>query len=214
MSLYDRVGKADGPGPGPREVSSWTRLAAPVRLPGPTSDHPFQSPGLDLCRLVDDPRRIADRDPSLLHCQRTAGAAGLSSDSTLAAWATVLLLTRNSAAASPWVKELRKFAPFSFRGRPGADHAESLWGSPQWPPSSVPAREWKQPSPARGAALRMFLVGCPRPARSAPPVKPSAQPFSRLRVPRTEHALSNLEPIWPQRLPASPPPMPDPRRCL
>ena len=45
---------------------------------------------------------------------RTAGAAGLSSDSTLAAWATVLLLTRSSAADSPWVKELCKFAPFPF----------------------------------------------------------------------------------------------------
>ena len=34
-----------------------------TRAPGPS----FQSPGLDLCRLVHDPRRIADRDPSLLH---------------------------------------------------------------------------------------------------------------------------------------------------
>ena len=45
----------------------------------------------------------------------------------------------------------------------------------------------------------MFFVGGSRPVRSAPPVKPSAQPFFfRPRVPRTEHALSNLEPIWPQ----------------
>ena len=63
--------------------------------------------------------------------RRTTGAAGPSSASTLAAWATVLLLTRSSAATSPWVKELCKFAPFSFRGRRGADDAESLWGSAQ-----------------------------------------------------------------------------------
>ena len=62
---------------------------------------------------------------------RTAGAAGLSSDSTLAAWATVLPLTCSSAAASPQVKELCKFAPFPFGGRPGADDAESLWDSAQ-----------------------------------------------------------------------------------
>ncbi len=44
--------------------------------------------------------------------------------------------------------------------------------------SSSSARQWKRPSPARGAALRMFFVGGPTPARTAPPVRPSAQPFS------------------------------------
>ena len=60
---------------------------------------------------------------------RPAGTAGLSSDSALAAWVTVLPLTRSSAAASPQVKELCKFTLFPFGGRPGADDAESLWDS-------------------------------------------------------------------------------------
>ena len=67
-SPFGRVGRPDGPGPGPREVV----IDPPCRageVPGPTPDPPFQSPGLDLCRLVHDPRRIADRDPSLLHRQ-------------------------------------------------------------------------------------------------------------------------------------------------
>ena len=43
--------------------------------------------------------------------------------------------------------------------------------------SSLP-RQWKRPSPAPGAALRKFFVRGAGPARSAPPVRPSAQPFS------------------------------------
>ena len=39
-------------------------------------------------------------------------------------------------------------------------------------------RQWKRPSLARGAALRRFFLGGSRPARTAPPVRPSAQPFS------------------------------------
>ena len=53
-------------------------------------------------------------------------------------------------------------------------------------------REWKRPSPARGAALRMFFAGGSGPARSAPPVRPRPSRFPRPRVPRTERALSNL----------------------
>ena len=52
--------------------------------------------------------------------------------------------------------------------------------------SSSRTRQWKRPSPARGAALQIFFVGGSGPARSAPPVRPSAQRFPRLRVPRTE----------------------------
>ena len=65
-SPFGNASQSDGPGPGPREVV----LDPPCRageVPGPTPGHPFQSPELDLCRLVHDPRRIADRDPSLLH---------------------------------------------------------------------------------------------------------------------------------------------------
>ena len=84
-SPFGNASQSDGPGPGPREIV----IDPPCRageVPGPTPGHPFQSPGLDLCRLVHDPRRIADRDPSLLHRQRRpTGTAGLSSDSTLAA---------------------------------------------------------------------------------------------------------------------------------
>ena len=40
------------------------------------------------------------------------------------------------------------------------------------------ARQWKRPSPAPGAGLRMFFVGGSDPAHSAPPGNPSAQPFS------------------------------------
>ena len=43
--------------------------------------------------------------------------------------------------------------------------------------SSLPW-QWKRPSPAPGAALRKFFVGSAGPAHSAPPVRPSAQPFS------------------------------------
>ena len=49
--------------------------------------------------------------------------------------------------------------------------------------SSSRTRQWKRPSPARGAALQIFFVGGSGPARSAPPVRPSAQRFPRLRVP-------------------------------
>ena len=126
---------------------------------------------------------------------RPAGTAGLSSDSTLAAWTTVLPLTRSSAAASPQVKEWCKFAPFSCRGRPGADHAESLWGSPQWPPSSVPARDMEAAKP--GSRSRSTDVSWVVQGRRAAHRPSSRRPsrFFRLRVPRTEHALSNLEPI-------------------
>ena len=67
-----------------------------------------------------------------------------------------------------------------------------------------------------GSRSRSTKVFCGWQGRYAPRRPSSRRPsrFFRPRVPRTEHALSNLEPIWPQRLPASPPPMPDPRRCL
>ena len=69
-----------GHGPGPVGLQGRRRVLLPGGLVidppgragevlGPTPDHPFQGPELDLCRLVDDPRRIADRDPSLLHRQ-------------------------------------------------------------------------------------------------------------------------------------------------
>ena len=112
-----------------REVSSLTRLAAPARFLDPppitrSRARSWTSAGssmtLDASLTVTRPCSTASR---------TAGAAGLSSDSTLAAWATVLLLTRSSSAASPWVKERCKFAQFSLRGRPGADDAESLWAT-------------------------------------------------------------------------------------
>ena len=70
-SPFGNASQSDGPGPGPREVV----IDPPCRageVPGPTPDHPFQSPELDLCRLVHDPRRIADRGPSLLH-RRSGG---------------------------------------------------------------------------------------------------------------------------------------------
>ena len=156
-----------------REVSSLTRLAAPARFldPPPVT----RSRALSWTSAGSSMTLYASLT---VVTSRTAGAAGLSSDSTLAAWATVLLLTRSSAAASPRVKELCKFAPFPFPGRPGADDAESFWGSAQWPPASVPrAGQWKRPSPAPRAALRMFFPGGSGPARSARPVNPSAQPF-------------------------------------
>ena len=71
-------------------------------------------------------------------------------------------------------------------------------------------RQWRRPSPAPGAALRKFLCGVAGPARSAPAVRPSAQPFS---PPPRSTARSAHQPMWPNRLPAGPPPMPDPRRC-
>ena len=141
---------------------------------------------------------------------RPAGAAGLSSDSTLAAWATVLPLTRSSAAASLQVKELCKFAPFPFGGRPGADHAESLlgFGSMAALFSSRAPMEAAKPG-SRSRSTKGFC-GWSGPARSAPAVKPSAQPFS---PPPRSTARSAHQPRWPNRLPASPPPIPDPRRC-
>ena len=57
----------------------------------------------------------------------------------------------------------------------------------------------------------IFFVGGSGPARSAPAVKPSAQPFS---PPPRSTARSAHQPMWPNRRPASPPPIPDPRRCL
>ena len=43
---------------------------------------------------------------------------------------------------------------------------------------SFRTRQWKRPIPAPRAVLRMFFVGGSGPARTAPPVKPPAQPFS------------------------------------
>ena len=45
-------------------------------------------------------------------------------------------------------------------------------------PHSSRTRQWRWPSPAPGAALRMVFVGGSGATRSAPAVKPSAQPFS------------------------------------
>ena len=58
--------------------------------------------------------------------------------------------------------------------------------------SSSRTRQWRWPSPAPGAALRMVFVGGSGPARSAPPVRPSAQPFPRPRVPLPERTFSNI----------------------
>ena len=40
------------------------------------------------------------------------------------------------------------------------------------------ARQWKRPSPARGAALRKFFCGWQGRRAAPPPVRPSTQPFS------------------------------------
>ena len=71
-------------------------------------------------------------------------------------------------------------------------------------------RQWKRPSPAPGAALRKFFVGgragAQRAGRQA--VGPAVFPAPAF------HGRSAHQPMWPNRLPASPTPMPDPRRCL
>ena len=76
--------------------------------------------------------------------------------------------------------------------------------------TAVPrAGQWKRPSPAPGAALRKFFVGgragAQRAARQA--VGPAVFPAPAVHcAERTSTHVAN-------RLPASPPPMPDPRRC-
>ena len=137
---------------------------------------------------------------------RPAGAAGLSSDSTLAAWATVLLLTRSSAAASPRVKELCKFTLFPFGGRPGADDAESLLGF-----GSMTASFGSLPGNGSGQArlqeplYESFFVGgragAQRAGRQA--VGPAVFPAPAFHC--AERTSTQVAP----RLPASPPPIPD-----
>ena len=57
---------------------------------------------------------------------------------------------------------------------------------------SARTRQWKRPSPARGAALRMFswMVQGRRAARRPPSRRPSR--FPRPRVPRTERTLTQV----------------------
>ena len=164
-------------------------------VPGPTPGHPFRalswtsagsSMTLDASLTVTRPCSTASR---------TAGAAGLSSDSTLAAWATVLLLTRSSAAASPWVKELCKFAPFPF---------EAVRGPTTPRACGIRLNGRLLQFPARGngngqARLQEPLYGCffrGVQGRRAPrgPLTRRPSRFPRPRVPRTEHALTNLAP--------------------
>ena len=97
-SPFGNASQSDGPGPGPREVV----IDPPCRageVPGPTPDHPFQSPGLDLRRLVHDPRRIADRDPSLIH--RQAAPPERRDCLQTAPWRRESLFSRSPAAARP-----------------------------------------------------------------------------------------------------------------
>ena len=68
LSPFGNASQSDGPGPARGEVV----IDPPCRageVPGPPLITRSRAPGLDLCRLVHDPRRIADRDPSLLHRQ-------------------------------------------------------------------------------------------------------------------------------------------------
>ena len=193
-----------------------TRLAVPVRfLDPPLITRSRARPGLDLCRLVHDPRRIADRDPSLLHRQpprRNGGTVFRQHPGRV----------NHCSPAHP-----QQRGRFLLSERTVQICAISLWR----PSGGQPRRElvgfasmaalcqFPRVNGSGQARLEEPLYGCflwVVQGRRAPRRPSTRRPsrFFRLRVPRTEHALSNLEPIWPQRLPASPPPTPDPRRCL
>ena len=75
----------------------------------------------------------------------------------------------------------------------------------QFPPVAMEAAK----PGSRSRSTKVFC-GWSGPARSAPAVKPSAQPFS---PPPRSTARSAHQPRWPNRRPATPPPMPDQRRC-
>ena len=68
--------------------------------------------------------------------------------------------------------------------------------------SSSRTRQWRWPSPAPGAALRMVFVGGSRPARCAPAVRPSGPAVSPAPA---FHGRSAHQPMWPNRRPAGRP---------
>ena len=64
---------------------------------------------------------------------------------------------------------------------------QSIERSAQWPPApQFPHTAMEAAKPGSRSRSTDFFSGGSGAARSAPPVRPSAQPFFRLRVPRTE----------------------------
>ena len=175
-----------GVGPAPPITSPTSAIhppgGSPLRrageVPGPTPGHPFQSPGLDLCRLVHDPRRIADRDPSLLHRpppRRSGGTVFRQHPGGVNHCSPAHPQQRGRFPPSKRIVQICAISLWRTSG--GRPRRELVGFASMAAPFSSRAGQWKRPSPALGAALRKFFVGSAGPARSAPPVRPSAQPF-------------------------------------
>ena len=156
-----------GVGPAPPITSDTTAIhprGQPLRrageVPGPAPGHPFQSPELDPCRLVDDPRRIADRDPSLLHRQphrRSGGTVFRQHPGGVGHCSPAHLQQRGRFPSS---KRIVQICAISLWRTSGGRRRRELVGFGSMTASfSSRARQWKRPSPARGAALRKFFVG-------------------------------------------------------
>ena len=175
-SPFGNASQSDGLGPGPREVV----IDPPCRageVPGPTPDHPFQSPGLDLCRLVHDPRRIADRDPSLLHRQpprRNGGTVFRQHPGRVNHCSPAHPQQRGRFLLSERTVQICTILPLEAVRGPTTPRAcgVRLNGRPLQFPRVNGSGQARLEEPLYGCFL--WVAG---PARSAPAVKPSAQPF-------------------------------------
>ena len=181
------------------------RLRRAGEVPGPTPGHPFQSPELDLCRLVHDPRRIADRDPSLLHRQpprRSGGTVFRQHPGGVGHCSPAHLQQRGRFPSS---KRIVQICAISLWRPSGDRRRRELVGFASMAAlfSSRAPMEAAKPG-SRSRSTKVFCGWQGRRAARRPSGRRPSR-FPRPRVPRTEPTLTDLEPRWPRGLPATPP---------